>query len=177
MLYGDTGGLAPDFASRIEDLLSRCPGLSITSGLRTTQQQAALYNQCLAERGSAEACRSWVAVPGRSLHEQGIAVDVGGDRGCMSAFLAELGLCRPLPNEPWHVELCGGVQSSAQIPVIVDSYVPPDFSALYPDLETMPRISFGPGVPEDYESGSGGDQGVLYAAGLALAAVALYSIL
>ena len=51
----------------------------------------------------------WVAPPGHSMHERGLAVDLGGDLARAVQLIDELDLPlhRPLANEPWHFELIG----------------------------------------------------------------------
>jgi hypothetical protein len=64
--------------------------------------------------GDAEAADDWVARPGTSMHERGLAVDLGGDLVLAESLIIELGLPihSPLPNEPWHFELLGGRANS-----------------------------------------------------------------
>ncbi|MEA2485709.1 MAG: D-alanyl-D-alanine carboxypeptidase, partial [Actinomycetota bacterium] len=56
-----------------------------------------------------EAADDWVAPPGGSMHERGLAVDLGGDLQLAVRIVAQLHLplWRPLMNEPWHFELIG----------------------------------------------------------------------
>ena len=80
--------------------------LSITSGFRTAEEQAALLEAEVAERGSLEEALWWVFPPDRSMHVQGLAIDVADDRA--AEWLAEegarFGLCRTLAWEWWHFE-------------------------------------------------------------------------
>jgi LAS superfamily LD-carboxypeptidase LdcB len=80
--------------------------LSVTSGFRTATEQAALLEAEIAERGSLEAAQWWVFPPERSMHVQGLAVDVGD--GPAADWLdeegARFGLCRTLSWEWWHFE-------------------------------------------------------------------------
>ena len=72
--------------------------LTITSGFRTAEEQAALFDAEVAERGSLEEAQWWVFPPDRSMHVQGLAIDVGD--GPAADWLAEegarFGLCRTL---------------------------------------------------------------------------------
>jgi hypothetical protein len=99
---GSTKGLAPAMRAalaRATELLGQA--VPITSGYRSTEQQAALY----AHRGDNPYP---VAPPGSSMHERGLAVDVPAD------FVARLltvapraGLCHPYPvDDPIHFEVC-----------------------------------------------------------------------
>lgn len=80
--------------------------LTITSGFRTAEEQAELLREEVAERGSLEEALWWVFSPERSMHVQGLAIDVGD--GDAADWLAEegarFGLCRTLAWEWWHVE-------------------------------------------------------------------------
>lgn len=103
-------GLDPRLARALDRLLDAAHGrVRAVSGYRSTQRQTMLWNRALARYGSAEVADDWVAPPGRSMHEAGLAVDLGGDLDLASRIVAELGLPlhRPLPHEPWHFELVG----------------------------------------------------------------------
>jgi hypothetical protein len=80
--------------------------LMITSGFRTAEAQAAMLEAEVAERGSLEEALWWVFPPERSMHVQGLAIDVGD--GPAADWLAEegarFGLCRTLAWEWWHFE-------------------------------------------------------------------------
>jgi hypothetical protein len=80
--------------------------LRITSGFRTATEQAALLEAEVAERGSREEALWWIFPPDRSMHVQGLAVDVGD--GPAADWLQEegarFGLCRTLSWEWWHFE-------------------------------------------------------------------------
>lgn len=105
-------GLDAAFAETLKRMMADIPGLSITSGFRTYDQQARLY----AEKPG------WAARPGTSNHERGIAADLAyNGSGQIPAWLrekiaAEYGVSFPLANravrpEPWHVEPNGGRRS------------------------------------------------------------------
>jgi LAS superfamily LD-carboxypeptidase LdcB len=100
----------PDLASAVHDLLHAAAGsVVVTSGYRSYQQQQQLWQQALAQYGSPEAADDWVARPGTSMHERGLAVDLDGDLSLATRLVAKLGLpmYRPLANEDWHFELVG----------------------------------------------------------------------
>lgn len=80
--------------------------LTITSGFRTAEEQAALLDAEVAERGSVEEALWWVFPPERSMHVQGLAIDVGDGPAAdwLAAEGARFGLCRTLAWEWWHVE-------------------------------------------------------------------------
>jgi hypothetical protein len=88
--------------------------LYVNGGYRTRAEQSALYHQFLAGSGAP------ANPPGHSVHEAGGAADVifGRHKQLSSLRLSvgldprarremrRLGLCRPHPAEPWHVEHC-----------------------------------------------------------------------
>jgi zinc D-Ala-D-Ala carboxypeptidase len=80
--------------------------LTITSGFRTANEQAALLEAEVVERGSLEEALWWVFPPDRSMHVQGLAIDVGD--GPAADWLdekgARFGFCRTLSWEWWHFE-------------------------------------------------------------------------
>ena len=80
--------------------------LLITSGFRTAEEQAAMLEAEVAERGSLEEARWWVFPPDRSMHVQGLAIDVGDGRAAdwLVDEGARFGLCKTLAWEWWHFE-------------------------------------------------------------------------
>ena len=98
--------------------------LTITSGFRTAEEQAALLEAEVAERGSLEEAQWWVFPPDKSMHVQGLAIDVGD--GPAADWLVEegarFGLCRTLAWEWWHFEwrerweAAGACPAPAQVP-------------------------------------------------------------
>ncbi|HET7481306.1 MAG TPA: D-alanyl-D-alanine carboxypeptidase family protein [Actinomycetota bacterium] len=107
---GTVAGLDPHLAQAVSVLIEAAHGaVYVESGFRSTQEQQALWAAALQRYGSAEAADDWVAPPGHSMHERGLAVDLGGDVEMAARLAGELGLPlhRPLANEPWHFELSG----------------------------------------------------------------------
>ena len=105
-----TGGLHPRLEKAVRRLIHAAAGrLRVVSGYRSTARQTELWEQAIARYGSAEAADDWVARPGASMHERGLAVDLGGDLDLAVEIVGRLALPlhRPLPNEPWHFELLG----------------------------------------------------------------------
>lgn len=84
--------------------------LRVTSGLRSAEEQRALWHDAVAEHGGQEEAARWVLPPELSAHVQGLAVDVGPLAGAL--WLAEhgsrWGLCQVFANEPWHFERLTG---------------------------------------------------------------------
>jgi D-alanyl-D-alanine carboxypeptidase/Putative Flp pilus-assembly TadE/G-like len=110
MIGLDADGLHPRLARAVDELLRAGGGsVRMVSGWRSPAEQRVLWSNALAKYGSAELADDWVAPPGRSMHEAGLAVDLGGDLETAARLVSVLGLplYRPLPNEPWHFELVG----------------------------------------------------------------------
>lgn len=103
-------GLHPRLRQAVDRLVAALDGsVHVVSGFRDPGRQVQLWNQALARYGDPEVADDWVARPGHSMHEKGLAVDLGGDLERAAATAATLGLPlhRPLPHEPWHFELIG----------------------------------------------------------------------
>jgi hypothetical protein len=101
---GSAKGLAPAMRAalaRAEQLLGR--PVPITSGFRSTEEQAALYANRAANPYP-------VAAPGTSMHEKGLAIDVPADFvPTLLAVASRAGLCHPYPvDDPIHFEVCQG---------------------------------------------------------------------
>ncbi|MGH2754447.1 MAG: D-alanyl-D-alanine carboxypeptidase family protein [Actinomycetota bacterium] len=109
-VLGVQRGLHPRVAESVERLIRAAGGaVRLVSGWRSPERQEVLWSNALARHGSPEAADDWVARPGHSMHERGLAVDLGGDLALAARLVGELGLplYRPLANEPWHFELVG----------------------------------------------------------------------
>jgi len=111
-----TRGLAPPMTSAVEAFNAAFEQqfghpLSITSGFRTHEEQAALY----AQYGPSRAAR-----PGTSLHERGLAVDLAAqnarERAWQLANAPRFGLEAPLSHEPWHFQLMQQGQQQMRTP-------------------------------------------------------------
>lgn len=103
-------GLHPKMQAAVDALLRAARGaVRVVSGRRSSSEQATLWADALRRHGSAAAARRWVAPPGRSMHERGLAVDLAGDLELAARLVRELALPlhRPLDHEPWHFELAG----------------------------------------------------------------------
>lgn len=95
-------GLAPAMVAalaRAEDLLGE--PIVVVSGYRSRADQERLW-------AARDTNPYPVAMPGTSLHEQGLAVDVPPAQAeALAPLAAAAGLCRPLPgSDPVHFELC-----------------------------------------------------------------------
>lgn len=94
----------PDFFQHaVTQLMAACPGSSIASGARTTDEQAHLYKT----KGAWSPSNPGAAAPGTSNHEVGVgsgAADMSGNLECLHEKAAAFGLHFPMSNEPWHIE-------------------------------------------------------------------------
>lgn len=106
-------GLNRSFASSMRDMLLDMPQelraqVRITSAARTTERQAQLWNEAMAKYGNETAASRWVARPGGSTHETGLAIDIQtrseSARRWMHSNASRFGLQFPLAHEPWHIE-------------------------------------------------------------------------
>jgi len=93
-----TAGLQPWFAARLGCLFGRVRGLWVVSGFRTRAEQARLWREK----------PELAAPPGHSMHELGLAADLGfagsGTEAAAHREALGCGLTFPVPNEPWHLE-------------------------------------------------------------------------
>lgn len=106
----------PRFSTALADMLAAAPPeiqskLRISSGYRSPERQGELFEAALAKYGSPSAARRWVAPPGHSMHNHGLAADLKylspAARDWAHANAARFGLAFPLDNENWHIELAG----------------------------------------------------------------------
>lgn len=110
-LFGSgSGHFHPLMSDAVNELLAASRGsIGVTSGVRSSAEQARLWAEALQKYGSAEAADDWVAPPGHSMHERGLAVDLSGDIDLALRLIEDRGLplWRPMDHEPWHFELSG----------------------------------------------------------------------
>jgi hypothetical protein len=115
-LLTGTSGINPDFLSRLEQLRRALPNnlgaqIGIKSGYRSPQHQADLYARAVQKYGSPQAARKWVAPPGHSQHNRGMAIDLSyGSPEAMRAaheMAGQYGLVFPMNYENWHIEPAG----------------------------------------------------------------------
>lgn len=124
-----TVGMDMKLADASQDFIQDNPNTYLSSGVRSTADQARLY----ADRANNP---NPVAVPGTSRHERGLAVDIGGMTPDQRALLPQYGLSQPVPGDPPHVELAGG--DPAALPV--------NAQATQGQLPTQGRPNTGPTV-------------------------------
>lgn len=102
---GESPALAGRLAALQQAIQQRGGSLSVTSGYRTVQEQQKLWNDAVAKYGSAAAARKWVAPPGASNHNKGVAADLAGNLDLAHQLAPQFGLKFPMPWEPWHIEV------------------------------------------------------------------------
>jgi len=109
---GGLDGLNPEFAARLQALAAaaQAAGTQIGwgSGNRSIEDQIALRqsNGCPdIWTAPASSCRVPTAIPGRSNHNHGLAMDITGDKAWANANAAQFGLHFPVDGEDWHIEM------------------------------------------------------------------------
>ncbi|MGI8407839.1 MAG: D-alanyl-D-alanine carboxypeptidase family protein, partial [Actinomycetota bacterium] len=109
-LPGGARGLHPEMKEAVDRLLRAAAGaVTLREGYRSVAEQRIRWLEALEKYGDPEVADDWVARPGHSLHQSGLAVDLGGDVELAARLVGELGLplWRPMSWEPWHFELVG----------------------------------------------------------------------
>jgi len=137
-----TVGMNQRLADLSQDFIQDNPGTYLSSGVRSTADQARLF----ADRANNP---NPVAAPGTSRHERGLAVDIGGMAPEQRAMLPQFGLGQPVANDPPHVELASPaapVQVASNDPKFAPAAMPqPDNAAIPPNAQptqgTMPAAS------------------------------------
>ncbi len=131
-------GLSPEFRASLAKMLLAAPpeiqqALRITSGYRSPERQAELWQGALTKYGSPEAARKWVAPPGRSNHNHGQAVDLKylspAATEWAHANAQQFGLHFPLSNENWHVEPIGARGGQPAPASVASAYTAPEAPA------------------------------------------------
>lgn len=102
-------GLNSAFQGRLAAMLKDAPaGVQIMSGYRSPERQTELWQAALAKYGSPEAARKWVAPPGHSNHNHGIASDLTFANDQAKQWVHEnakkYGLNFRMAHEGWHIE-------------------------------------------------------------------------
>lgn len=106
-------GVNPELQKRFDQMLAAAPedirkSVKVTSGYRSEERQAQLWQEAVRKYGSEAEARKWVAPPGKSQHNKGEAFDLKFDTPEARAWFHEnaksFGLTFPLPNENWHME-------------------------------------------------------------------------
>lgn len=119
-----TEGLDSEFARRLTAMVEASGGrLYYVSGFRSVEEQQQLWDAALAKYGP-EKAPDWVAPPGRSNHNHGVAMDLGYQDDDAQAWAhanaSRFGLSFPMSWEPWHIEPVGVSDGTYQSDVQVD---------------------------------------------------------
>lgn len=106
--------LDAEFSRRLAAMLGQAPGggATIYSGYRSVDHQQRLWEEALAKYGDPEIADNWVARPGTSNHNHGLAVDLRYASPEVQDWVhqnaANYGLTFPMSHEPWHIEMIDG---------------------------------------------------------------------
>lgn len=117
MPFSGYGDLEPGFGGALQAFIAASGGgVYPTSGFRSTEKQQQLWDAALKKYGDPEVADNWVARPGKSNHNKGIATDLGfrdaAARRWAHDNAARFGLHFPMEWEPWHIEPMGSVLRS-----------------------------------------------------------------
>lgn len=142
----DFEGLQPEFSMRLQGFIAASGGrVWLTSGFRSTERQQQLWDAALAKYGDPEVADNWVARPGRSNHNHGIAGDLGfadqAAREWAHANAARYGLQFPMNWEPWHIEPVGAESMGDR-----GAYTNPPTGEAHPSDNAMVEDPYDPGV-------------------------------
>jgi hypothetical protein len=112
MAFSGFADFSPDFGGSLGRFLADSPGITVNSGYRSVQRQQQLWDAAVAKYGSEAAARHWVAPPGKSRHNSGLAADLAfpndAARQWAHANAAKYNLNFRMGHEPWHIELANG---------------------------------------------------------------------
>lgn len=128
-------GMDGEFSRRLKAMIEASGGrMSVGSGFRSVAEQTELWNGAVAKYGSEDAARQWVAPPGSSNHNHGVAADIGFDgdgQDWAHANAARFGLNFPMSWEPWHIEPVGVRDGTYRSDVQVDTGTAPGSGDAY----------------------------------------------
>lgn len=97
-------GLEGSFSAQLQALIGASGGqVWLNSGYRSKERQAQLYAGAVAKYGEPQAGK-YVAPPGHSNHNFGLAGDLGGNLELAHSLAPQFGLTFPMSWEPWHIE-------------------------------------------------------------------------
>lgn len=138
-------GLQEPFRNALTQMFMAAPedvrnSLRIMSAYRSPEIQAQLWQAALDKYGSPEAARKWVAPPGNSFHNKGLAVDFSyldpSAREWAHANAGNFNLHFPMSWEPWHIEYVG--TRDGVVPVAVPDAPGDTYAAAAPQGGGMP---------------------------------------
>lgn len=133
-------GLRDSFSAQLAAMIRGAPDdiakdIQILSGYRSSSHQAKLYRDAVKKYG-AKGARKWVAPPGRSRHNHGLAVDLVQNKKALDwvhEHAGEYGLGFPMGHEPWHLE---PLSRSGRVPIVDAPKTPVDMDRAVRDMTT-----------------------------------------
>lgn len=122
-------GMDSEFSRRLQAFITASAGrIGVGSGYRSVEEQAALWAAAVEKYGSEDAARNWVAPPGSSNHNHGVAADLWYvDDNAIAwahANAEKYGLIFPMSWENWHIEPIGVRDGTYKSTVSVNGYTP-----------------------------------------------------
>ncbi len=99
--------LNPEFACRLSRYVTAFPNTCIVSAYRSNETQKILWDEALKKYGTEAEARKWVAPPGSSRHNTGLAADLCNVSEAARTAAPTFGLLYRLEYEPWHIEANG----------------------------------------------------------------------
>lgn len=101
--------LDPAFEVSLNRLFAAAPGfVGVNSGARDNAEQQQLWDAAVKKYGSEQAAQKYVARPGTSWHEKGLAADLRfADQRTLQwvhDHAGDYGLAFPMSWEPWHIQ-------------------------------------------------------------------------
>ncbi|MDZ4310607.1 MAG: D-alanyl-D-alanine carboxypeptidase family protein [Cypionkella sp.] len=109
-ISGLNGGFADPLAAMMQAAAQKFGpnAIQVSSGFRSNERQAQLWQEALQKYGSEAEARKWVAPPGSSRHNHGLAADLKfnapGAQDWAHQNAGQYGLGFRMQNEPWHIE-------------------------------------------------------------------------
>ena len=120
-------GLNGPFAAQLAAMVAEAErvfgegAVRVTSAFRSIERQQELWAEALQKYGSAAEARKWVAPPGSSNHNYGLAADLRFGSPAVQQWFhqqaAGFGLGFPMSWEPWHIEQTDAKATRAALPV------------------------------------------------------------
>lgn len=121
-------GLNGPFAAQLAAMVAEAQqvfgegAVRVTSAFRSIERQQELWAEALQKYGSAAEARKWVAPPGSSNHNFGLAADLKFGSSAVQQWFHQqaprFGLGFPMSWEPWHIEQTDAKSArSAALPV------------------------------------------------------------
>lgn len=123
-VQGLNGGFQQKLGKFFQDAEASGHDIKLYSGYRSPERQKELFANAIQKYGSPEAARRWVAPPGRSKHNYGLAADLQfltpGAKEWAHQNASKYGLHFRMGHEPWHIEPIGA--SSTVTPSMAESF-------------------------------------------------------